>query len=256
MTATTHEAVRDAVRDAGRALGLPDPVTEGFARLLRPCVHLCPYEALPEELRKDARPAARVGGPARIPQGVDVPDYVPHVLTLDCAALPTGVLDVDFPTEGHVAVLTESTDDGGFFLHVPTGTETVERHRPERDDDQTRRGPFPLYAVPGTTCPRWLDRSHVAEAADYAEGDEGRAGLVDRLIEQVESLVDVGWGHDVQLGGHSPAWHDPLEDRGDVLLVAVPWGTVSGDDLITYISGTPEEIAERRYDDLAFTLES
>ncbi|MFD5185914.1 hypothetical protein ACFWMQ_25590 [Streptomyces sp. NPDC058372] len=255
MTALSHEAVRGAVRDAGRALGLPEPVTEAFVRLLRPCVHLCPYEMLPEELRKDARPAARVGGPARVPEGVDIPDYVPHVLTIDCAAIPTGVLDIAFPTDGRVAILTETTDDGGFFLHVPTGAETVERHSPERDDGQTRRGPFPLYAVPGTTIPARLHWSHVAEAADYAEGDAGRTELVDRLIEQAESLVDVGWGHDIQLGGYSPAWHDPLEDRGDVLVVAIPWGTISGDDCITYVSGTPEEIAERRYAELAFTVE-
>ncbi|MFI8908381.1 hypothetical protein ACIGV8_23040 [Streptomyces albidoflavus] len=257
MTAIlTHEAVRDAVRDAGRALGLPEPVTEGFVRLLRPCLHLCPYEKLPEELRTEgARPAARVGGPAQLPKGVEVPAYVPHALTIDCAAIPTGILDIAFPADGHVAVLTETTADGGFFLHVPTGTDTVERHSPERDDGQTRHGPFPLHAVPGTTCPSWLDPSHVAEAAAWAEEDAGRTELVDRMVEQVESLVDVDWGHGIQLGGHSPAWHDPLEDRGRVLLVALPWGRVSGDDCITYVSGTPEVIAQHRYDALAFTVE-
>ncbi|MFD4989108.1 hypothetical protein [Streptomyces sp. NPDC058374] len=31
-----ESTVREAVLDAGRALGLPGPVTEAFARLLRP----------------------------------------------------------------------------------------------------------------------------------------------------------------------------------------------------------------------------
>ncbi|MGN0116755.1 MAG: hypothetical protein ACI39M_04640, partial [Streptomyces albidoflavus] len=121
MTAIiTHEAVREAALDAGRALGLPEPVTEAYVRLLRPCLHLCPYEKLPEELRTEVRPAARVGGPARLPKGVEVPGYVPHVLTVDCAALPTGVLDIAFPTDGHVAVLAEITDqDHGWVFHVP-----------------------------------------------------------------------------------------------------------------------------------------
>ncbi|MGF3197100.1 hypothetical protein [Streptomyces diastaticus] len=164
MTATTHEAVRDAVRDAGRALGLPDPVTEGFARLLRPCVHLCPYEALPEELRKDARPAARVGGPARIPQGVDVPDYVPHVLTLDCAALPTGVLDVDFPTEGHVAVLTETTDDGASSsmcrrARKPSNATARSGTTTRRAVDPSRSTPYREPPAPaGSTGRTWRKR--------------------------------------------------------------------------------------------------
>ncbi|MCO6694991.1 hypothetical protein KQI59_11155, partial [Streptomyces sp. Vc17.3-30] len=77
---------------------------EACVRLSRPCLHLCPYEELPEELRKEARPAARVGGPTRLPEGVDVPGYVPHVLTIACAAIPAGVLDIAFPADGHVVV--------------------------------------------------------------------------------------------------------------------------------------------------------
>ncbi|MFI1314705.1 hypothetical protein ACH4TS_31915 [Streptomyces albidoflavus] len=35
----------------------------------------------------------------------------------------------------------------------------------------------------------------------------------------------------------------PEPVTGRVLLLAVPWGAVSGDDCITYVSGTPEAIA-------------
>lgn len=38
--------------------------------------------------------------------------------------------------------------------------------------------------------------------------------------------------------------------------MAVPKGAVSGGDCITYVSGTPEEIAEYRYAELAFSVES
>ncbi|MEI5034392.1 hypothetical protein RB201_21800 [Streptomyces sp. S1A(2023)] len=123
MTATA----RETIRDAGRALGVPEPVTEAFVRLLRPCVYLCRYEQLPEEVRKNAAPAARAGGPAHLPEGAVVPAYVPHVVTVDCAALPTNVLDIDFPTDGQVAVLAEVTDqDEGFVIYLPAGAETVE----------------------------------------------------------------------------------------------------------------------------------
>ncbi|OWA13019.1 hypothetical protein B9W68_12715 [Streptomyces sp. CS227] len=257
MTAIiTHEAVREAALDAGRALGLPEPVTEAYVRLLRPCLHLCPYDKLPEELRKeDARPAARAAGPARLPKGVEVPGYVPHVLTVDCAALPTGVLDIAFPADGHVAVLAEITDqDHGWVFHVPAGTETVERPPAERDP-LASVAPFPLYAVPGITTPKYVDSAEIPEAAAYIDGNAERAELLDELFEKLESLVSAPWSYEIQLGGWSPAWHDPLEDRGDILLVAIPEDAVSDGDCITYVSGTPEEIAEYRYAELAFSVE-
>ncbi|MFE7671406.1 hypothetical protein ACFU5N_04235 [Streptomyces albidoflavus] len=257
MTAIlTHEAVREAAHNAGRALGLPEPVTEAYVRLLRPCLHLCPYDKLPEELRtEDARPVARAAGPARLPKGVEVPGYVPHILTLDCAALPTGVLDIALPADGHVAVLAEITDQNhGWVRHVPAGTETVER-RPSERDPLASVDPFPLYAVPGITTPTYVDIPEIPEAAAYAEGNAERTELLEELFEKLESLVSVPWAHEIQLGGWSPAWHDPLEDRGDILLVAIPEGAVSDGDCITYVSGTPEEIAECRYADIAFSVE-
>ncbi|MFJ9113354.1 hypothetical protein [Streptomyces sp. NPDC102283] len=142
MTATAHETVRDA----GRALGIPDPVTEAFVRLLRPCVYPCLYEQLPEESRKHAGPAARAGGSAHLPVDVVVPAYVPHLVTVDCAAIPTDVLDIDFPADGHVAILAEITDqDAGFAIHVPAGTETVERRPRETEPDALKPcASFPL----------------------------------------------------------------------------------------------------------------
>ncbi|MEV8122589.1 hypothetical protein AB0P07_00470 [Streptomyces sp. NPDC085944] len=248
---------REAVRDAGRALGIPEPVTEAYVRLLRPCVYLCPYDQLPRELRENARPAAQAAGTARLPAGVDVPAYVPHVVTVDCAAVPTGVLDVDFPADGHVVVLADVTDlDEGFVFHVPAGAETVERRPRTAEPDAPKPHPaFPLYPVPGLTCPGARGRWQVAEAVDYAEGDPGRARLVEQLIEAVQAVLDVRWGHDIQLGGFSPAWHNPVEDRGNVLFLSIPESTVFDGEHITFVSGTREQLAERRYDALAFEVE-
>ncbi|MFH9264550.1 hypothetical protein ACH4KN_09850 [Streptomyces sp. NPDC017546] len=258
MTAIAHEAVRETIRDAGRALGVPGPVAEAFVRLLRPCVYLCPFEQLPEELRNSARPAARAGGSAHLPEGVDVPAYVPHLVTVDCAAIPTGVLDIDFPDDGQVAVLAEVTDqDEGFVIYVPTGTETVERHPREAEQDAPKSSEsFPLYAVAGTTMPGALHRSHVAEAVDYAEGDAERARRVDNLIDEMGAILAVRWGYGIQLGGFARAWHDPLEDRGNVLFLSIPESAVFGGDCITFVSGSREQIAERRYDELEFDVES
>ncbi|MFY0510965.1 hypothetical protein ACOMD4_11285 [Streptomyces anulatus] len=74
-----------------------------------------------------------------------MPAYVPHMVTVGCAAIPTGVLDIEFPADGHVAVLAEVTDqDEGFVIHLPAGTETVERHPSEVDPNTlnlTNRSP-------------------------------------------------------------------------------------------------------------------
>ncbi|MEV7659950.1 hypothetical protein AB0O39_38050 [Streptomyces anulatus] len=254
MTAIAHEAVRDA----GRALGVPDPVTEAFIRLLRPCVYLCPYEELPEELRKDARPAALAGGPAHLPEDVAVPTYVPHLVTVDCAAIPTGALDIEFPTAGHVAILAEVTDqDEGFVIHLPTGTETSKRYPREMELEALKSyESLPLYAVAGTTMPGALRRSHVVAAVEYAEGDTERARLVDNLINEMGAILTVRWGYGIQLGGFAPAWHDPLEDRGNILFASIPESAVFGGECIILVSGSREQIAERRYNELEFDVES
>ncbi|MFB4271387.1 hypothetical protein [Nonomuraea sp. GTA35] len=244
--------VRAAVLDAGRALGVPEPVTETFVRLLRPCLYLCPYDELPEELRKDARPAARAVGYPHLPEDVEVPAYVPHVVTIDCAALPAGVLDIDFPTDGHLVILAEITDqDEGFIIHLPAGTETIERRSQSKHHEA-----FPLYAVPGMTRPAFLRWSHVAEAADYAEEDTERARLVAKLVDEMGEIPGIRWRYDIQLGGYSRAWHNPVEQRGKVLFASIPESETFGDGCITLISGTRGQIAERRYDELDFDVES
>lgn len=262
MVAAMEPTVRDAVLDAGRTLGLPERVSEAFIRLLRPCIYFCPFDELPEELRKGARPAARAAGFPHLPRDMDVPPGLPHVLTIDCAAIPAGVLDIDFPVDGHLIVLADITDypGGGVVIHLPTGTETAERRR-EVDEIKERGAaafhePFSLYAVPGITDPAFLSRSHVAEAVDYVGDDAERADLVEELIDEIREVLIDRWDHGIQLGGYSGAWQNPVEDRGNVLLIHIAENAVcGGDGHITLISGTQEQIAKRRFDELDFDVE-
>ncbi|MFI2317261.1 hypothetical protein AMK17_20650 [Streptomyces sp. CB00072] len=90
---------------------------------------------------------------------------------------------------------------------------------------------------------------------DYVAEDPARAGLVDSLIEAMGAVLAVRWGHGIQLGGFSPAGHDPLEDRGTVLFLSIPESPVFGMDCVTLVSGSWEQIAERRYDELDFEVE-
>nr|SBO96191.1 hypothetical protein BN4615_P5707 [Nonomuraea gerenzanensis] len=222
---------------------MPEAVTEALIRRLRPCVYLCPCDEVPQ----GARPAARALGLPHLPEDVEVPSYRPHVVTIDCAAIPAGVLDIGFPADGHLVVLAEVSDyDEGDVIYLPAGTQTVQRHSQRKSHDS-----FPLYAVPGTTAPDDLHWSQVVEG-----GDAGLAGRVTKLIDEVREIPGVRWRYDIQLGGHSRAWHNPVEERGKVLFLSIPESELFGDGCITLVSGTREQIAERRYDELEFDVES
>ncbi|MFZ3566395.1 hypothetical protein ACOKM5_05415 [Streptomyces sp. BH097] len=261
MTSTVRETTREAVLDAGRGLGVPDPVTESFLRHLRPCVHLCAYDMVPEAQRQGARPVGRAAGPARLPKDLEAPEGLPHILTLDCAAIPADSLDIDFPADGHLVVFAEISDypGEGAVIHLPPGEAGAAEH-PLREVEGTAgpdfHDPFPLYAVPGATMPDFQRWSDVAEAAEYAGEDAERRRLVDRLIGKIDAVLYPRWTHDIQLGGHSRAWQNPVEDRGDVLFLRIPASAVCEEDAyLTLIAGRRERIAERRYDDLEFEVE-
>ncbi|MGW6059018.1 hypothetical protein [Streptomyces sp. NPDC055189] len=252
--------VRDAVLDAGQTLGVPEQVTLAFIRLLRPCVHLCSYDRLPQALKQGAQPAARVAGLAHLPPDMEAPRGLPHVLTIDCAAIPTGILDIDFPADGHVVIHAEIANypGEGVITHLPAGTETVEHPPTERREKDAAKlhEPFALYPVPGTTPPARYDLTDAPEAVDFTAGDDERIDLVEKLVDEIDRVLYAPWTYEVQLGGHSGAWHNPVEDRGDVLFIRIPESSVShGETYLTMITGTREDIARRRYDELDVEVE-
>lgn len=260
MTSTVRETTREAVLDAGRTLGVPEPVTRSFLRHLRPCVHLCAYDMVPEAQRQGARPVGRAAGPAHLPKDLEAPEGLPHILTLDCAAVPAGALDIEFPADGHLVVFAEISDypGEGVVVHVPP--ETGAAGRPLREVEGTAGSefhePFPLYAVPGVTMPDFHRWSDVTEAAEYAGEDAERRRLVERLIGRIDAILYPRWTQDIQLGGHSRAWQNPVEDRGHVLLLRIPESAVSeGDGYLTLVAGRREQLAERRYEELEFEVE-
>ncbi|MFD7293092.1 hypothetical protein ACFV9W_07355 [Streptomyces sp. NPDC059897] len=258
MTSTVRETLREAVLDAGRKLGIPDPVTQAFVRHLRPCVHLCAHDMVPERQRPGAGPVGRAAGPARLPKDLEAPDGLPHILTLDCAAIPADALDIELPADGHLVVFAEITDypGEGAVIHLPPGAAEHTLREVEGTAGPDFHDPFPLYAVPGATLPDFQRWSDLAEAAEYAGEDAERRRLVERLIGEIDAILYPRWTYDIQLGGHSRAWQNPVEDRGHVLLLRVPESAVSdGDGYLTLIAGRREQLAEHRYEELEFEVE-
>ncbi len=88
--------------------GVPGSVVRELTARPRPCLSLVRHGELPEPSRENARPAARTGGIPALPDGVNWPEVrEPLVLSVDCAVLPQGALDIELPAEGHLLFFTE-----------------------------------------------------------------------------------------------------------------------------------------------------
>ncbi|MDH6120269.1 uncharacterized protein YwqG [Kitasatospora sp. GAS204A] len=123
---------------------LPADIAEKWTSLLRPCARLA--------AGADGRSAGRLGGAPELPHGTEWPVWEGHgplsfVASVDCAALPTGELDMPLPQDGTLLffyfdgqlddgdalVLADDRDswDGARVLYVPAETETLEHPTPE-----------------------------------------------------------------------------------------------------------------------------
>lgn len=96
------------VHETAAECGVPGPVAQEFMARFRPCLYLVPHKEVPPSRREDVRSAARTGGLPALPDGVDWPEgRAPLVLSVDCAALPHDVLDIELPADGHLLFFTE-----------------------------------------------------------------------------------------------------------------------------------------------------
>ncbi|MEV2197693.1 hypothetical protein AB0I02_42975 [Streptomyces phaeochromogenes] len=123
------------VLETAAKYGVPGPVAQELMARTRPCLYLVPYEQLPASRRENARPAARTGGLPALPDGLDWPEpRNPLVLSVDCAALPHDVLDIELPADGHLLLFTEIEypPESSVVLHVPAGARPADgRGAPE-----------------------------------------------------------------------------------------------------------------------------
>ncbi|MFE1796022.1 DUF1963 domain-containing protein [Streptomyces sp. NPDC059517] len=240
---------------------VPGPVAQEMLTGSRPCLHLVPFQDLTPAQQKETRPAARTGGLPALPDGIDWPDgREPLVLTVDCAALPQGVLDIELPPEGSLLFFTdiEYEPESSVVLHVPAGARTTERTAPneliEGESWQpTVYEPGVLYAVPGlTVAPDW--RNAPATSA-FRDGGADRDDALDRFEDAVRKAAAGGAAHgvSVQLGGFSRPWQS-APDEGDLVLLAQIHGQSIDLDVYTQtlIVGTRENISRRRYANLEF----
>ncbi|MEV6537598.1 DUF1963 domain-containing protein [Streptomyces sp. NPDC051665] len=243
--------------------GVPAPVVRELMARARPCLYLVPYDDVPESHRENARPAARTGGLPVLPDGVNWPDgREPLVLSVDCAALPYGVLDIELPADGHLLFFTEIEypPESSAVLHIPAGVRTAERSATYQlggEDAQSRvYEPRTLYPVTGLTFDgEWEGGPEISAFLD-GNGDGG--GAQDALDSFEEAVGDLAFGGHrpgvcVQIGGFSDPW-DMAPDTGELVLFAQLAGQAIDYNVFTMnlIVGTREGIAAREYAGLQY----
>ncbi|MFD8308803.1 DUF1963 domain-containing protein [Streptomyces sp. NPDC059690] len=256
----TTSIVEELVLRTAEKHGVPGPVAQEMLTGSRRCLHLVPFQDLTPAQQEEARPAARTGGLPSLPDGVDWPEgREPLVLTVDCAALPCGVLDIELPPDGSLLFFIdiEYEPESSVVLHVPAGTRTTERpatYELDGEPEQTTvYRPDVLYPVPGlTVAPDWRD---AAATRAFLDGDADRDDTLDDFEDAVRKAAAGGASHgvSVQLGGFSSPWQS-APDEGDLVLLAQIHG--QSIDLNVYtqtlVVGTREDIAGRRYHALEF----
>lgn len=242
------------VHETAAKYGVPGPVAQELLDRSRPCLYLVPYEEVPPSQREGARPAARTGGLPALPDGTDWPERsAPLVLSIDCGALPQGVLDIELPADGHLLFFNEIEypPDSSVVLHVPAGTHTTERAATYEFDGETMQTkvyePRVLYPVAGLT----VDEDWAESPATSAFLDDG--GDEEALDGFQRDVLDLAFGGTrpgvcVQIGGFSDSW-DMAPDTGDLVLLAQLAGQAIDYNVFTMnlIVGTRDDITARKY---------
>ncbi|MFI6339044.1 DUF1963 domain-containing protein [Streptomyces sp. NPDC050535] len=247
------------VHETAAEYGVPGPVAQELMARSRPCLYLVPHQEVPVSRRENVRPVARTGGLPALPVGVEWPEgREPLVLSVDCAALPQDVLDIELPADGHLLFFTEIEypPESSVVLHVPAGAHTTERAATYELNGEAMQvrvyEPLTLYPVAGLTFDNEWQEGPQTRAFLAGGGDE------DALDSFEEAVLDLAAGGEcpgvcVQIGGFSDPW-DMAPDEGELVLFAQMAGQAIDYNVFTMnlIVGTREDIAARKYDGLQY----
>ncbi|MFS8204254.1 DUF1963 domain-containing protein [Streptomyces sp. CWNU-52B] len=254
------------VHEAAEKYGVPGAVAQELIARSRPCLYLVQEREVPSDQRENTRPAARTGGLPSLPDGTDWPEgREPLLLTVDCAALPRDVLDIELPADGHLLFFMEIEypPESSAVLHVPAGARTTERAAAYDFDGEPMSArvyePRVLYPLAGLTLDSdWRQAPAAGAFLDRAgDGDGEGDAEADALDRFEEAVLDAAGGRRsgvcVQLGGFSDPW-DTAPDEGDLVLFAQLAGQAIDYDVYTMnlIVGTRQDIAARRYAGLQY----
>ncbi|MEU4208532.1 YwqG family protein [Streptomyces sp. NPDC026206] len=225
----TENASVSPLHDLART-HLPSRIAERWIGLLRPAARLV---AVPEPGPEDVV-VGRLGGLPALPEGVEWPVWEGHgpltfVASVDCAALPSGALDIPLPTEGTLAFFyfDGQIDDceayvaadepeswaGARVLYIPAGAEISERAQPVVDDEDVEFEPYtevPLTARLEWTAPdSWHPDTMVALWPGGVVKDHN--SHPEEAVDFLDALWDLERDADHVIGGHANPVQNPVE---------------------------------------------
>ncbi|MGK4579945.1 YwqG family protein [Kitasatospora sp. HPMI-4] len=195
---------------------LPADIAEKWTALLRPCARLSTAPA-----GVVGPVVGRLGGEPELPPGAEWPLWegngpLSFVASIDCAALPTGRLDIPMPSDGTLLffyfdgqlddgdalVLAGDRDSwaGARVVYVPAGVETVTRPTPEGLD------PYPEVRLTARLTGSEPGPWHPTVASAFGPDVE------DDLRDNFTDAVGLTWdGPEHRIGGHPMSVQNPVE---------------------------------------------
>lgn len=268
----------DALRTLAHA-HLPADLADRWAGLLRPAAHL-------RRAHAGDPVVGRLGGLPRLPEGTEWPVWEGHgplgfVAAVDCAALPTGELDIPLPTDGWLAFFYYGDEDddalvdtadpdtwaGARVIHLPPeSAEAPERPAPA--------GLTPYPAVPLTvrmepSAPDFASLalkqaafgpSDLPDAFERALWDHqsGAAHQIGGHAQCVQDAVEIEVAHGA-LGGDVP-WRDPrIEEEAQRWVLLAQFDSDEDADMMWGDAGAlywlirPDDLAAGRFEAAMFT---
>ncbi|MCO4694239.1 hypothetical protein LRR80_00274 [Streptomyces sp. RO-S4] len=232
MPIETPDILHD-FRESALAEGIPPDDIARWTALARPCAML--------GTRGDGPVVGRLGGPLMLP--ADAPDpWCKLAATVDLAALPAGVTDLDLPADGHLLLFADPDPDRigqgnlGTALHIPAGTPVEER--PADLDPEWKSYPYEKDFPEGLLRLR-TDVSLPYYTSVHAPGqplgcvDHPDHPHADELIDVWTEMPGESTGRGLQLGGYAEDeyWaEDPSVAAGREAARAVARGDLPAPD--------------------------
>ncbi|QKW09938.1 DUF1963 domain-containing protein [Streptomyces sp. NA04227] len=263
---------------------LPEEIAERWTGLFRTSLRLAKAEG------DEGRVVGRLGGLPELPEGVKWPVWesegpLSFVAAVDCAALPSGALDIPLPPDGTLSFFyfdgqldeglnpvdpaDPDTWAGAQVLYTPAGVPVTLREAPEVLQPYAE---IPLTASPEATAP---DLEHPLVQREFGPLPDTHP-LRDEEFE--EAMWDLAEGAEHRIGGHAdpvqgpvepevahgvlgnPPWDDPrIEEEALNWVLLAQFDSDDDTDMMWGDGGAlywlirREDLAERRFDRARFT---
>ncbi|WBB68753.1 DUF1963 domain-containing protein [Micromonospora sp. WMMD812] len=190
------------------------------------------------------------GGKPALPEGVEWPDGMTYLVSLDLSAIPAGSHDIDLPSDGHLLFFSEpDIAPEAEVVYVPAGTPVTEREL-EEDAYHQECERFPLYGVRGWDFPFNREDS-VIDIGESRYDEKVFSSIKWHLTADNDCVGTIGGYTDRATGGGEHGLESPETETllGYLYVDADLGGEGFGRDgtMVGWVLAN-EDLAQRRFD--------